>query len=316
MTRVAVTAPFFCKSPILRAELQERYEDVTFNDEDRNLRGDELVEFLKGHDKAIVAMDFVDDAVLAQLPDIKVVSKYGVGLDAIDLKALAARGILLGWTGGVNRRAVSELTLSFIITLLRRAAPSNRDMRDGAWKRRTGLLLTDKTVGIIGCGFIGKDLTGLLKPFGCRVLANDIRDYAEFYRDNGVEPVGLEELLKASDVVTLHVPLDASTRNILSAERLALMKPEAVLINNARGGLIDEDALKVMLAEGRLAGAACDAFNVEPTDDAELVNLPNFWGTPHMGAATSETALALGRAAIEGLDAARLPGPDWLDAWE
>ena len=316
MTRVAITAPFFCRSPVLRAEIQERYEDVTFNDTDRNLTGDELVAFLRGHEKAIIAMDTLDDAVLARLPELKVVSKYGVGLDSLDLRAIAARGVLLGWTGGVNRRAVAELTLSFIVTLLRCVPASNRDMRDGMWNRRTGRLLTDKTVGIIGCGFIGKDLTRLLQPFGCRVIANDIRDYPEFYAENGVEPVSLEALLPASDVVTLHVPLDSSTRNILSAERLALMKPDAVLINAARGSLVDEAALKVALKEDRLAGAAIDAFTDEPTEDSELVNLPNFWGTPHMGAATSETALALGRAAIEGLEAARLPGPDWLDAWE
>ena len=115
-------------------------------------------------------------------------------------------------------------------------------------------------VGIIGCGFIGKDLVHLLQPWDCTILANDILDFPDFYTRHGVIPVGLEELLQRSDVVTLHVPLDDSTRNILSAERLRLMKQSAVLINIARGGLVDEKVLKMMLMEKRIAAAAFDVF--------------------------------------------------------
>jgi D-3-phosphoglycerate dehydrogenase len=193
--------------------------------------------------------------------------------------------------------------------------PANRDLCRGVWERRMGSLLTGKTVGIIGCGHIGKDLTLLLRPFECRILVHDIRDYRDFYESHGIETAPLEELLERSDVVTLHTPIDETTRNIISAARLALMKPGAVLINTARGGLVDEAALKDALREGRLWGAAFDAFAIEPHIDPELYNLPNFWATPHMGGNAEEAVLAMGRSAIAGLDDHRPPGPDWLDAW-
>jgi D-3-phosphoglycerate dehydrogenase len=165
-------------------------------------------------------------------------------------------------------------------------------------------------VGIVGCGNVGKDLTPILRAFGCPVLAHDILDFPDFYAAHQVEPVGLEELLRRSDVVTLHVPLDDSTRGILSAERLALLRPDALLINTARGGLVDEVVLKAMLSTGRLAGAGFDVFATEPPDDPGLLGLPNFLATPHIGGSSEEAVLAMGRAAIRGLDENRLPGAD------
>ncbi len=315
MSRVAVTPAFFGRHPILREELLARYPDVTFKEDDRILAGEDFVDFLRGHDKVIMSIDKLTDDVLAAVPELKVVAKHGVGLDSLDLEAMARRGVELGWRGGVNRRAVAELALSFIITVLRNLPLANRDLCQGVWERRMGSLLTGKTVGIIGCGFIGKELVLLLQPFDCKILVNDIRDYPDFYKAHDIETVGLEELLERSDVVSLHTPLDETTRNILSPKRLALMKPTAILINTARGGLVDEAVLKAALKEGRLWGAAFDAFAVEPLTDTELYNLPNFWATPHMGANAEEVVLAMGRSAIAGLDEHRPPGPDWLDAW-
>ena len=120
--------------------------------------------------------------MLAQVPELRVISKYGVGLDGLDLDAIAAHGVKLAWTGGVNRRSVSELTLAFAIALLHRVPESGATLRAGAWQPLVGRQLTGRTVGIIGCGFVGQDLVRLLAPFECRVLANDIRDYPEFYR--------------------------------------------------------------------------------------------------------------------------------------
>lgn len=170
-------------------------------------------------------------------------------------------------------------------------------------------LLSGRTVGIIGCGFIGKDLVELLQPWGCTLLANDILDFPDFYSRCDVTPVDLEELLQRSDVVTLHVPLDESTRNMISAARLALMKPSAILINAARGGLVDEVALKAMLVTKRLAAAAFDVFAAEPPQDQELLNLPNFLVSPHIGGSAAEAILAMGRAAIDGLDENAIPEP-------
>ncbi len=299
---IAVCSRSFSLNEVLREELLQRYKNVSFNDEGAKLEGDVLVDFLRGHSKAITALEVIDDSVLSRLSDLKVISKYGVGLDMIDMDAMRKHGVRLGWKGGVNRRSVSELVISFAIALLRHVMAANREVLSGTWRQHMGGYLSGRTVGIIGCGHIGKDLVQMLKPFGCPILANDIRDYSEFYNEHGVQAVSIEELLAQSDVVTLHVPLDDSTRNILTTSRLSLMKSDAILINAARGGLVDEGAVKEMLKDGRLAAAAFDVFSVEPPQDQELLELPNFIVTPHIGGSAREAILAMGRAAIEGLD--------------
>jgi D-3-phosphoglycerate dehydrogenase len=291
----------------LRAELLARYPHVTFNDAGVQLSGETLVEFLKGHAKAITALEVIDEKILSRLPELQVIGKYGVGLDMIDLTAMRRYGKRLGWTCGVKRRSVSELVISCAIAMLRYVPAANREVLSGVWRQHVGGNLSGRTVGIVGCGHIGKDLVPLLNAFGCTVLANDIEEFPAFYSLHGVESVGLETLLPRSDVVTLHVPLNDSTRGLLDAKRLALLKPDAVLINTARGGLVDERELKRLLIEKRIAAAAFDVFAEEPPLDQELLSLPNFLATPHIGGSSQEAMLAMGRAAIEGLDIHEIP---------
>ncbi|MCP5367797.1 MAG: phosphoglycerate dehydrogenase [Hyphomicrobiales bacterium] len=300
-TPIAVCSRSFSRNPVLRAELLERYDNVTFNDTGASLSGDALADYLRGHARAVIALETVDAALLDRVPELRVIAKYGVGLDMLDLDAMAARGVSLGWTGGVNKRSVTELVISFAVALLRHVPAANGEVRAGTWRQHVGRLLSDRTVGIVGCGHVGKDLAVILRALGCTVLAHDIRDFSDFYARHDIEPVTLEDLLARADVVTLHLPLDASTRGILSADRLALLRADAVLINTARGNLVDEAALKAMLMDGRLAAAAFDVFATEPPEDAELLNLPNFLATPHIGGSAEEAILAMGRAAIEGL---------------
>ena len=258
--KIAVCSRSFSKNSVLRADLLEKYKNVTFNDAGEKLYGESLIEFLRGHDKAITGLERIDESVLKALPELQVIGKYGVGLDMIDFAAMRKYKKRLGWVGGVNRRSVSELVISFAVAMLRHIPAGHQEVKVGIWKQHVGGLLSGRTVGIIGCGFIGKDLAKLLQPWGCTILANDILDFPEFYTNYGVIPVGIEELLQRSDIVTLHVPLDDSTRNILSEGRLGLMKKTAILINIARGGLIDEIAIKKMLLEKRIAAAAFDVF--------------------------------------------------------
>lgn len=311
MGRIVVVSRSFARNPALRAELTARYPDATFTSASSVLSGDALIDLLRGHERAIVGLERIDEAVLAQVPELRVISKYGVGLDGLDLDAIAARGVKLAWTGGVNKRSVAELTLMFAIALLHRVPESAATLRAGTWQPLVGRQLTGRTVGIIGCGFVGKDLVRLLAPFECRVLANDIRDYPEFYAGNQVEPVPLDRLLAEAEIVTLHVPLDASTRGMIGATALARMRTGAVLINAARGGLVDEAALEAALTSGHLAGAACDVYQLEPDANPRLLALPTFLGTPHIGGASEEAQLAMGRAAIAGLETARLIGNGW-----
>jgi D-3-phosphoglycerate dehydrogenase len=181
------------------------------------------------------------------------------------------------------------------------------DIRAGRWKPVFGGLLTNKVFGIVGCGFIGKDLVTLLQPFGCKILVYDIKYYSDFYISHGVVPVPLDQLLRESDIISIHVPYTKQTHLMLNVENMNLMKREALLINAARGKIVDETQLKHMLKNNKLAGAAFDVFGEEPCTDQELLNLPNFQATPHIGGSTIEAALAMGRAAIRGLDDNRAP---------
>jgi len=305
--KVAVCSRSFSNNRVLRELLLSRYRNVTFNDKGMSLNGDSLVEFLRGHEKAITALEVIDDSILSQLPELKIIGKYGVGLDMIDMDAMRRHGKCLGWTGGVNRRSVSELVISFAIALLRHVPAAHREVLSGTWRQHVGGYLSGRTVGIIGCGHIGKDLVPLLEAFGCTILVNDIVEYPEFYRSHNIGLISIEELLSRSDIVTLHVPLDESTRGMINEQRLSLMKPTAILINAARGGLIDEVALKMSLKDKRLAAAALDVFAEEPPQDRELLELPNFLVTPHIGGSADEAILAMGRAAINGLDDNEIP---------
>jgi len=301
-TGVAVASHSFPKHPTLRRELLDRYPESKFNETRKPLKGEALIAFLRGYERAITGLEVLDKTVFSALPSLRVVSKYGVGLDMIDLAAARRHGIAIRWTAGVNRQSVAELTIAFMIALARNLMPLTREIRNGIWTHGGGRQLSSATVGIVGCGHVGKTVARLCRAFGSKVLAYDIVDYREFYSENNVTAVQLDELLAESDFVTLHVPLDDSTRGMIGDAQIAAMKSGAFLINTARGGIVDEQALKRALIDHKLAGAAFDVFQNEPPADTELVMLPNFVGTPHVGASTTEAVLAMGRAAIAGLD--------------
>ena len=312
--RVAVLSRSFSRHPTLRAELLARYPEAVFNETGRTLSRDEIPPFVAGARKMIVALEKIDAALLESLGDVKVISKYGVGLDNVDLEAAARLGMRVGWTGGVNARSVAELTVCLMIACLRGVVASNLEVRSGVFRQNGGGMLAGRTVGLIGCGHVGHALAPLLKPFGCRLLVHDIRAFPDFYAEVGAEAVSLEELVAEADIVSLHVPLTSRTRGLIDAAMLERMRPGAILINTARGGIVIEAALKAALRSARLSAAALDVFDPEPPTDPELLALPNFIATPHIGGSPLEAVLAMGRAAIAGLDAAVDPlehVPEW-----
>lgn len=312
--RLAVAAPVVAAHPGLRAEIEKGFGNVRFNDTGRRLEGGELAQFLTGCDAAIVSLERIDDALLAAAPSLRTISKYGVGLDRVDLDAMTRRGIRIGWTGGANARSVAELALALILACLRFLPQASADLREGRWTPRRGRTLDGRTVGLVGCGHIGQSLGRMLRLLGNRVLAYDQRQLPEFCAETGVGQVDLEALLAEADIVSLHLPETPHTTGVIDAARIGRMKPGAILINTARGGLVDMEALKQALREQRLAGAAFDTFDPEPPTDKELLALPGFIATPHIGGSTVEAAMACGRAAIAGLSEARLPAeivPSW-----
>ena len=306
--RVAVPSISFSQHETLRAELLAEFPDTKFNEESRRQSEAELTEWLKGCDAAIMGLEPLTASMLDQLPDLKVISRMGVGVDNVDPDLLRERGIRMGWTGGTNSLSVAELTISFAIAALRHMAPLNHEMRAGERPRhRMGRHLSGRVVGLHGCGHVGKQVVRLLRPFECTVLACDIRDYPDFYAEYGVTPVSMGDLLQRAEVLSLHVPLNDTTRGLYDAETLDRIQLGAVLINTCRGNIVDEQALKERLCDGRLAAACMDAFAVEPPTDDELLNAPNFFATPHIGGSAEEARLEMGRAAIRGLTENALP---------
>ncbi len=299
--QIAVTPPAFCRSQVLRQALTERFAAVRFNERDGYLSGPELVEFLRGAQGAIVGRDPVDAGIVKALPDLKIIAKYGVGLDNVDQKALADRGVALGWTQGVNRLSVAELALGFMIGLCHNVFVAGAALKQNNWNKDGGRQLTGKTVGIVGCGHVGSEVIRLLAPYRCRVLVRDILDKSEFCNAHAAEPVSFDDLIARADIVSLHVPLTELTRGMIDCEVLSRMRSGAFLINTSRGGVVCENDLKAALQTGEIAGAALDVFATEPPEDLELLRLPNLMATPHIGGNTVEAVEAMGRSAIAHL---------------
>lgn len=315
-SRVAVLSRSFSRNPILRSELQHHFPHAKFNDTGRTLADEELIEFTSGYDGLVVALERMDAAALARMPDLKVLSKYGVGLDNLDLKAAAIRGIRVGWSGGVNRRSVAELTVAMMISTLRFLPELTREVRGGTWRQKPGRELSGRPVGILGCGHVGQEVAKLLSAFGCRISIHDTRDLGAFCTAYDVRQVDIETLFRTSEILTIHLPVTPSTSQLVGPRLLDLMPEQAVLVNCARGGIVEEAELKTRLKSGKIAGAAFDVFASEPPTDEELLALPNFMATPHIGGSTEEAVLAMGRAAIKGLfDASNPLDTDYIPVW-
>lgn len=299
--KIGVCSRSFSLNTTLKNELNSLFSNVKYNENGDKLNDDSLINFLFDCDFAITALEQIDEIVLSKLPKLKLISKYGVGTDMIDFNALNKFGVDFHWEGGVNKRSVAELTLTFALLLVRNIPIMQYNLKNGVWQQSKGTLLTNKKFGIIGCGHIGKDLIKLLKPFNCDILVHDILEYTDFYEENNVKKVDLDYLLTNSDIISLHVPLNNTTKNLLSKDKLSLLQTHAFLINTSRGGIVDESYLKEILINNKIGGAAFDVFNCEPPNNYELIKLQNFYSTPHIGGSTNEAILAMGRSAIKGL---------------
>ncbi len=236
----------------------------------------------------------IDAEALAAAPVLKVVARAGVGLDNVDIKTATAAGVMVVNAPTSNIISAAELTIGHILSLARRIPAAHASLSDGQWKRSayTGTELFEKTVGIIGLGRIGALIAARLQAFDMRVVAYDPYVTSARAQQLGVQLVSLDDLLQQSDFVTIHMPKTPETTGMISAAQFALMKPTAYVVNVARGGLIDEEALREALVTGQIAGAGLDVFTSEPPTEgstaAALLDLPNVVVTPHLGASTEE----------------------------
>jgi len=278
--------------------LESRGFEIILNPYARRLSETEIAELLQGNVVGMIAgVEPLTRKVFQCAPNLKVVSRCGIGMDSVDIVAAKDMGIWLSNTPDAPTMAVAELAIAIMLDLLRRVSEADRNIRSGNWKPLMGNLLSCQTIGIIGYGRIGKKVCQILKSFGSKLL---IYDKCQVDPDPGIEVVSLEYLLSSSDIVSLHVPYEPSTHHLIDGDRLSVMKPGAFLVNVSRGGLVDEDEFYVALSNGKLAGAGLDAFEQEPYL-GPLRELPNVVLTAHMGSYAKESRMQMEREAAANL---------------
>lgn len=296
--KIKVSTVAFSKNTFLVKELKKVFFDVEVNEKGMRISPNELAEFYKDANGIIVGLEKITPVLLDQLPELKIISKYGVGLDNIDLEACHERGITVGWSGGINKTSVAEMTIGFMLALCRNLYLTSTQLKNNFWNKDGGIQLTGRTIGIIGMGHIGNELVRLLKPYECKILANDIKALP---KNNEYFISSKKRIISESDIVSVHTPLTDKTRGLFNREVFKKMKSSAYLINTARGEIVNIQDLKFALNEKIIAGAALDVYDSEPPTDLELLQIQQLICTPHIGGNANEAVIAMGMSAIQHL---------------
>lgn len=299
--RVLVTPRSFGQSdPQLKVTLESAVGEVVYNPLSRPLNSAELTPLLLNCDGYIAGLDHIDRAVLKNTNDLKVIARYGTGVDKVDFEAAGEMGIVVTNTAGANAVSVAELTIGLMLSLARHIPAANAATHNGEWPRFKGVAVEGKTVGLIGLGMIGRRVAQRLQGFNCNLIAHDPVPDLDFCEAHGVTILPLDELVARSDFLLLHAPLSPSTHQLVDADFLAQMKRGTFLVNTSRGELVDETALYHALKSGHLAGAALDVFAAEPLSATHpLLTLPQVIATPHTGAHTDSATTAMGWSALK-----------------
>ena len=292
----------FTREPVERLEAAGC--SVKINPFGRVMTKSEILDFAYGADAVIVGNDDFNAEIVRSLPDLKLIARHGAGIDNIGYREAHARGIVVTNTPGVNAEETADLTFGLILDLERNITRMNNELKAGIWRKRAGHSLYGKTIGIIGVGRIGQAVARRAMGFGMDILGNDIREQPQAAR-TGLIFTSLNDLLRKSDIVTLHTPLTDATRNLIGAKELRMMKDDAVLINTARDGIVRHAALEKALLAGRLHGYAADVHEGEPPRHLDIFDLPNVLVTPHAGSATFETNLRMGMAVADNIIAVK-----------
>lgn len=303
MTLKVLTTPrsYGKSDPGLFALLQKAGLQVVRNETGSILTREQMMDLLADCEGVIVGVDPLDAGVMAAAPKLRAIAKYGVGVDNIDLEAAKARGIKVSRTVGANSEAVADYAMTLMLAVARRAVSIDRRCREGDWKKITTRDVSGATLGLMGLGAIGKHVARRAQGFGMTVLAHDPFWDEDYARANHITRATPEEIYAQADFISLHLPLTEETRGIIGAAEIARMKPEAILINTARGGLIDEAALLDALESGRIYGAGIDAFAQEPPEDPRWFALDSVVLGSHCAASTAGAASNMGRMATENL---------------
>jgi D-3-phosphoglycerate dehydrogenase len=314
MPKVLITTvPFGEKNRLPIEYLESAGIDYLINPLNRKLQEDELSELASDCEVLIAGTEKISDAVMANAPKLKVISRVGVGLDGVDLLAAERRGIAVSYTPEAPAPAVAELTIGMMLTLLRHVHVANAQLHSGEWQRHFGKRIPELTIGIIGVGRIGGRVLRRLAAFGSpRILVNDLLPKAHVADQLKLDWVDKETIYREADLISLHLPLTNKTKDMIRAPQLKQMKSDAVIINASRGGIINENDLARVLKEGHLSGAAIDVFENEPYS-GDLCGIERCLLTAHMGSmsidcrtrmeieATEEAIRFLTGQALQGL---------------
>ena len=297
---VYVAVQQFCETDDRpRQPLPEAGFELRHNNLGRRLRRAEMTELLRGADAVIAGVEPYDEALFAALPRLRCISRIGVGTDAIDLAAAQRREIAILTSGEEVVEPVAQMTVAMMLALARNLPLHLHDVRAGEWKKRTGVLLSEWTIGLLGFGRIGRAVAHGLRAFGPRIVVTDPCLTAEGV-PSGVQAVGLERLLAESDLVSVHASRPAAEGALIGERELGLMKPGSYFVNTARGYFVDESALAAALRNGRLAGAALDVFGEEPYR-GPLAAMPQVLCTPHVSTLTRASRAAMELRAAENV---------------
>lgn len=270
---------------------------------------DEVQRILRDATAAIVSTDPLDESVFAACQHLRVISRVGVGLDSVDLTAATRAGIVVTTTPGANEETAADHTLALMLAVLRRIVENDASVRRGEWDRGRNIVgseLHRRKVGLIGCGSIGRAVARRLRGFDVTILAYDVRPQPL----DGIEFVGLDEVLQSAEIVSIHVPLDDSTRGLIASREFELLRPDAIIINTSRGAVIDEVILVEALRTGRVRAAGIDVFASEPPAASSLLALPNVTLSPHVAGVSAESVrrmLYIASESVVDVLAGRIP---------
>ncbi|MHC1770663.1 MAG: phosphoglycerate dehydrogenase [Flexilinea sp.] len=265
------------------------------------LNKEQMKSLLSDCDGIIVGVDPLDGEIIDHAKKLKVIAKYGVGVDNIDMEKAASRGIKVSRTVGANSDAVADYAMTLMLSLARKVIPIDSACRKADWKKVTTIDVSHKTLGILGFGAIGKLVAKRAQGFDMRILAYDVLWDSDYAKSHDIEKATPDQIYQEADFISVHLPLLPETKNFIDENQIAMMKPTAILINTARGGLINEDALLSALKEKRLYGAGLDVFSEEPPANHEWFALDNIVIGSHCAASTTDAALNMGRMATENI---------------
>ena len=298
MRILVATSPFASSGSTPRELLEASGHEIVYNPHGRRLKAGEVEQLLPEMDAVIAGTEPYPMYGVAKCPRLKVISRVGIGLDNVSVRGCTERGVMVTYTPDAPSQAVAELTVAFILNLSRFVQQSDRSVRELAWNRMIGWLLEERTIGIIGVGRIGSRVIRLLQPFDCRILCTDTALEPSRIAGLRAEWVDKDTLLRESDVVSLHFPMCNRNRHYLGREEIKRMKRGAFLVNTARGGVLDEQALSEALDGGHLAGAALDVFEAEPYE-GPLASSDKTILTAHMGASAQKSRYLMELGATE-----------------